>query len=347
MDIKQNCDIEMIINIQKKMVPEITETFVQRYNLLRLIHYYQPIGRRNLANFMGMGERVIRGEVGILKEQNLIEIKAEGMNTTGLGENTLEKTRMFIHWFKGLKDIEEQVKDKLQIKEVFVIPEFERDPELVIREVGRVTSIYLKSILKQNAVVGITGGHTMAMVAEEMTDEQLKISNVTVVPGRGGLGREVEKQANTIAAKLAHKLKGTYKLLHMPDNISKDILKSLLQDPNVKEAVDCIENIEILVFGIGRADKLAARRGLDKGKIEELLKQYAVAEAFGYYFDKSGRIVQEVDTVGVSLEHYKKLKHVIAAAAGAEKAEAIMAISELNKNLVLVIDESLAKKLTK
>lgn len=347
MDTKQYCDVEKMIDIQKKMVPELIETFIQRYHLIRLIHYYQPIGRRNLANLMQMGERMIRGEANILKEHGFIEIKSEGMNTTEFGENTLESLRGWIHRFKGLKDIEEQVEKKLQIKKVFVIPGFDKDDEVVLREVGRVASLYLKSILKPNAVIGITGGQTMAMVADEMTDEPTKISNITVVPGRGGLGKDVEKQASTIAAKMAQKLKGTYKLLHMPDNISKDILNSLSQDPNIKEVVDCIGNIEILVFGIGRADKMAIRRGLDQKKIDVLLSQHAVAEAFGYYFDKNGKTVQEVDTVGVSLEQYKKLKHVIAAAAGAEKAEAIMAISELNENLVLIIDEGLAKELIK
>ncbi|QEK11856.1 sugar-binding transcriptional regulator [Crassaminicella thermophila] len=344
---KENSEIDRLIEIQKKIVPEIIETLVSRYNMLRLIHYHEPIGRRNLASILGIGERIVRREVNVLKEQGFIDIKAEGMNITKFGYTSLGMLRSFIHRFKGLYNIEEEVAKKLGIKKVLVVPGFYDEDKFVLREIGRAVSIYLKSILKNDTVLGITGGQTMAMVAEEMIDEELKLANITVVPARGGLGKDVENQANTIAAKVAKKLRTSYKLLHMPDNISKELFRSLSEDPNIKEVVDYIQKIGILVFGIGRADKMAKRRRLNEEKIEVLRQQGAVAEAFGYYFNKDGEIVQEINTVGVSLNHYKQLKHVIGAAAGIEKAEAIISISKLNKNLTLAIDEGLAKEILK
>ena len=341
-------ELKKIIDVQKKIVPELTEKLVERYNMLRIIHYNQPIGRRNLSNILGIGERIIRAEVNLLKEQGFIEIKAEGMNTTENGEYTLEELRSIIHCFKGLSNLEEAVSKKIKIKKVMIVPSLNKADDVVLREIGRVTANYIKSILKQDMVVGITGGQTMAMIAEEMTEEQTtKNMNITVVPGRGGMGREVEKQANTVAASVAKKLKGSYKLLHMPDNISRDILASLSEDPAIKEAMNYIQRTDVLVFGIGRADKMAKRRELNDSTIEALLSKGAVAEAFGYYFNSQGNIVHEVNTVGVSLEHYKRLKNIVAAAEGEEKAEAIIAISKLNQNLVLTIDEELAKEIIK
>ena len=340
-------DLEKMIEIQKKIVPEVAEMLLERYNILRFIHYNQPIGRRSLSNVMGLGERIIRSEVNFLKEQDFIEIRAEGMNTTQNGENTLEMLRSIIHSFKGLSNLEEEVLKKLGIRKVMIIPGLEKTNHVVLKEIGRVAGNYLKSIIKPDMVIGVTGGDTMAMLAEEMIDEPSKNLNITVVPGRGGMGREVEKQANTIAAKIAKKLKVSYKLLHMPDNISKDLLMSLSEDPSIKEVMDYLQRIDIFIFGIGRADTLARRRELDEKVIDLLKKKGAVAEAFGYYFDKQGSIVYEVNTVGVRLEHYKRLRNVVGAAAGEDKAEAIIAFSRLNKNLVLTIDEGLAKEIIK
>lgn len=345
MQLRENSEIDKWIEIQKRIVPEFVEPLINRYKMLRLIHYHQPIGRRNLANELGIGERIVRKEVNVLKEQGFIDIKAEGMNITKFGYTSLEMLRSYIHRFKGLNSIEEEIAKRLKIKKVLIVPGFCDEDDLVLREIGRVASTYLKSLVKNDTIIGITGGQTMAMVAQEMSQDEQKVSNITVLPARGGLGKNVENQANTIAAKVAQKLNASYKLLHMPDNISKEILKSLSEDPNIKEVVDYIQKIGILVFGIGRADKMAVRRGLSEEKIAALKEQGAVAEAFGYYFNKSGEIVREVNSVGVSLNHYKELQHIIGAAAGTEKAEAIIAISRLNQNLTLVIDEGLAREI--
>ena len=344
---REDLDLEKLFDLQKKIIPELIETLIERYNILRLIYFHQPIGRRNLSMALGMGERVIRGEVNFLKEQGFIEIKAEGMNTTELGENTLETLKHFIHKFKGLTSIENQIEKRLNIKKAIIVPGNANEDPMVLREIGKFTSAYLKSLLRPNTVIGVTGGRTMATIAEEMAEESTKRMNVTVIPARGGLGKDVEKQANTIAASLAKKLGGSYKLLHMPDHISKDIFTSLYEDPHIRDTMDYIQKIEVLLFGIGRADKMASRRGLSQDKIEGLIQHSAVAEAFGYYFNKNGEIVEEISTIGVSLNHYKELKHIIGAATGVEKAEAVMAISKLNTNMVLVIDEGLAIEILK
>jgi len=84
---------------------------------------------------------------------------------------------------------------------------------------------------------------------------------------------------------------------------------------------------------------------LEQEEIDNILGKGAVAESFGYYFNKDGEIVHEISTIGIDLDIFKKLKHVIAVAGGVEKTEAIIAISKLNPNLVLVTDELTAKKI--
>ena len=68
--------VQEILELQRKIVPELVEVLEKRYNVLRTIYYNQPIGRRMLANELNLGERVVRNEIDLLKSQNLIRIKS-------------------------------------------------------------------------------------------------------------------------------------------------------------------------------------------------------------------------------------------------------------------------------
>lgn len=148
----------------------------------------------------------------------------------------------------------------------------------------------------------------MAYVADEMPVGGKIANNIIVTPARGGLGKDVETQSNSIAAKLAKKLDGNYKLLHIPDNIDKVALDAVLSVADIRETLESIDNMDVLVFGMGRADIMAERRQLSQeGGIDQLIERGgAVAEAFGHYFNIDGKEIWESPTVGLSLEGFQK-----------------------------------------
>lgn len=333
-----------IINLEKKIVPEILVLLEKRYSILKNIYYNQPIGRRALASKLDMGERAVRTEVEVLKEQGLIVVTSMGMTVTEEGKKIIEDLKVFIHRIKGLSDLERALEKELNIERVIVVPGNYDVDELVLNDLGRAGAIFLKKIVSDENIVGITGGSTMAQVAKEMPKSK-KENNILVIPARGGLGRDVETQANTVAAKLAQKLGGSYRLLHVPDNIERKALESLLNIPEVNESVEIIKKIDILIFGIGRADVMAERRQLPESTIEELKKRGAVAEAFGHFFDTDGSIVWESPSIGLSLVDFKNINNVVGVAGGGKKAEAIISICSLRRNMVLVIDEGAANRI--
>lgn len=333
-----------ILKLQMKIIPEIIEILEQRYNILRNVYYNQPIGRRTLANNLNIGERIVRSEVNILKEQGLIKISSIGMTISDDGLYIINEMKDFIHTLKDLHAIEKQLEEKLKIKKVVIVPGNCEEDELVIKDVGKISSKLLLKVLKKSKILGITGGNTMAQLAEEMQTSS-SYNDLLVVPARGGMGKSLETQSNNIAAKLAQKLDGTYKLLHVPDNIGREAYETLLQIAEIRELIDKINDIDTLVFGMGRADKMARRRNLNNEDIEKVLESGAVAEAFGYYFNTEGKIIKESSTVGLSLESFKKVKNIIGVACGSNKAEAILAISSLSSNMTIVIDEGAARKI--
>ncbi|MPQ42772.1 sugar-binding transcriptional regulator [Clostridium tarantellae] len=338
--------MQEILKLQKIIVPEIVDLLEKRYSILRTIYYNQPIGRRILANQLNLGERIVRTEISFLKEQNLIQISTPGMSVTPEGENILEALKSFIHEIKGLSNMEDKIKRLLKLKDVVIVPGNIDEEEGVGKELGKATANYVKNIIKDNDIVAITGGSTVKEVVDNFP-KMPHINNVLVVPARGGMGKKVETQANTLAAQLAKKVNGNYKMLHVPANVSEEIIDTLIKQQDIKEIIDNVKNANILIYGIGQAEKMAQKRGVPKEVIDKLLQLGAVGEAFGCYFNKNSEVVSIMQTLGININDIKKIETHIAVAGGKSKVDAIMATICNNKNGVLVTDESAAKEILK
>lgn len=330
-----------ILKLAQKIVPEAVEMLDKRYTILRTIYYNQPIGRRILANKLGIGERIVRTEINFLKDENLIEINTPGMTITKDGEEIIEKLKDFLHEIKGLSDIENYIKEKLSLKNVIIVPGDIDEDKTVINEVGKSASAFLKNLFKDDSIIAITGGSTVKGVIDNIPKIP-NLNNVLVVPARGGMGRNVEIQANNLAASFAKKLNAKYKLLHIPDNISSTALNSLLNEKEVRDIVNNIKNSNILIYGIGRADEMAKRRELSSDKVLELKTEGAVGEAFGYYFNKNGEVICATSTIVVDSNELKAIDNLVAVAAGKSKAEAILATQSNITNSTLITDEGAA-----
>lgn len=336
--------MQEILDLQKKIVPELVEVLEKRYNVLRTIYYNQPIGRRVLASELNLGERIVRTEINLLKSQNLIEVNTPGMTVTTEGIQVVEKLKDFIHEIKGLDDIEEYIKAFLGLKDVIIVPGDVEENPTILKELGKAAANYAKNIIKDNDIIAITGGSTIKEVVEAFPKVN-NVSDVLVIPARGGMGRKVESQANTLAASLAKRVNGSYKLLHIPENVSGEVLDGLLKEKHVKDVIECIQNADVLIYGIGNAIHMAKKRGASDEYIAKLEKLGAVGEAFGCYFNKNSKVVSESTPLGMNINDAKKINTHIAVAAGETKVESIIATEMNNKNAVLVTDEAAGRKI--
>ncbi|WP_194702253.1 sugar-binding transcriptional regulator [Fusibacter ferrireducens] len=343
----QNSDREKLIFVLKYAFPEMDELLPLRFNLLNTVKFNQPIGRRILSTTMGYTERVVRRECDILKDNHLIDYYPDGMRITQKGEDVLASLTDIFYQVNGINELEVEISEKLKIKKVIVGSVGLHDAHVSLNEIGYEAAKYLSTLINSKSIIGLTGGSSIEKVITGYKAEwtQFDHNDIMVVPARGGLGNKNEYQANTLAEILSNKLGAKYQMLYTQDNLSKATIEELKNEPNIKRILEYIDKLDVLLFGIGRADVMATRRVLDADEIEGILEKGAVAESFGYYFNKDGEIVHEISTIGIDLDKFKALKDVIAVAGGIDKAESIIAISKLNPNLVLVTDEQTAKKI--
>ena len=333
-----------IIDIIKKMAPEIIELIEKRYLILRSIYYNQPIGRRAISNELGLKERNVRDEVNILKDQGLINIHNMGMYITEDGKQLITELSSLYGDLKGITGIEKILQEKLNIKRVYIVPGTFLEDNTVIKDMGKIVTKLLADLIQPKDIIGITGGNTMAGIVNEIFKDNKK-RDIVITPARGGLGSDLNTQSNSIAAKLAEQLGGSYRLLYVPDGLDGETFDLMLKNKEVSESIETINHMNILLFGIGRADTMAIRRQLPTDKVNDLLNKGAVAEAFGHYFNIDGEEIWEYKTIGLTLEKFRTLDNTLGVAGGEEKAQAILAISTLNPNMVLVTDEAAARRI--
>ncbi|WP_423219491.1 sugar-binding transcriptional regulator [Clostridium polynesiense] len=327
-----------------KIIPELIETLEKRYSILRTIYFNQPIGRRILANKLELGERIVRTEIGFLKAQNLINISAPGMTVTKDGEEVLEHLKGYIHEIRGITSLEDDLKICLGVNRVIVVPGCIDTDNAVLKELGKAAANYLKSIIKDNDILALTGGSTIKEVVDSFPKTS-QYKNILVVPSRGGMGKKMETLANTLASVLADKLNGSYNMLHVPENISEEVLGTLMKEKEIKETIDNIHKANIFLYGIGKAEDMARKRGISEAQIEELKSLGAVGEAYGCYFNIHGEVVYTTPTLGITLCDSGRINTHIAVAGGRHKVEAIIAACINQKKVTLVTDESAAKEI--
>jgi central glycolytic genes regulator len=335
--------MEKLFKIQQKIVPEIVKKAQQRYNILRGIYYNQPIGRRALAKILGLSERTIRNDLEFFEKNSFIEISPAGTRITRIGEEFLIELDEYIKELRDISQLEKRLQNILGLRKVKLVNGAVPAGNIKA-EIGRTAAQLLKQEIKNGDTLAVTGGTTLAQVAREMTYSSER-RNITVVPGRGGLGENVEIQANTIAAQLAKKLGGSYHLLQIPDNMAEENIYRITKEPTIQKTLQILKKANILIHGVGTAEDMAGRRGMTRKEINELLKAGAVSEAFGFYFNARGEIIYSTTSVGLNLDDLRNINKVIVVAGGEDKAEAILAAVSPVYQDILITDEITAKKI--
>lgn len=329
-----------LIETQLKLVPELTEHMLHRLRILQMIEHNEPIGRRTLARLLNQTERVLRSEVDVLKAQGLLDIKPSGMYITHEGKNVLHRLYPIMIRLQGNREQELKLARLLQIERAYIVPGDSSTDRKVQREIGRMASQVLLERLIDDDRVAVTGGSTLAAMAEMLYSEQ-KYPKVQFYPARGGLGEQLQTQANQIAAALAEKLNASYIMLQIPDHLSSEAYERIIEEPYIRERLEKIRSARLVFHGIGNAIEMAKKRNASREIMQLLIEKGAICEAFGTYFDEEGQIVYQIPTIGLTPQDLQN-KQCIAVAGGSEKALAIRSLAKASIFQVLITDQGSA-----
>ena len=331
------------ITLMRKLAPDLTDEMTRRALILERISVLQPVGRRQLAARLNLPEREIRNTAVLLKDLGYIELDASGMALSRKAEEVLDSAREFSKAMNGLTETENRLCELLPVDRVLVAPgDADEDPQ-VLSDVGRIGAVRLRSILQNGNTLAVTGGRTVAAVARNIQSQTPL--NVMVVPARGGIGRSVELQANTLAEEIAGRLGGHYRLIHLPDHMDAAAMQEMLKMPEVHEAMELLERADVILHGIGIAAETMRERNMSRSVQSQLQQKGAEGESFGAYYDLDGNCLMESSSVGVDLARLKRTCRMVAAAAGSSKAGAIISVLRHTPHALLVTDQGAAEKM--
>lgn len=323
-----------------KLAPDQVEEISRRAILMDRIDAREPMGRRAAAQLLGISEREVRAAADALRAQGLIAYSPSGMALTKAGKELIGETRRLCRMVTDLGVLERDLTKYLGLKHVIVVSGDADDTQEVLKDVGRAAAHRLREMVRPNMVLAIAGGSTMAEIARAMSP---CAANIMVVPARGGMGSALSTQADTVASELAEHMNAECRLIHIPDGLSITALREVLKMADISETMRLMRNADIILLGIGRADAMAKRRGLESAQLSTLLGMGAVGESLGDFFDIEGRTVYQSPSVSAELQTHRPGSYMIAAAAGRSKGEAILASVRHNPPDSLILDEGAAR----
>ncbi len=331
------------VGLMQTLAPDLAAEMAQRALVLERIASMAPVGRRQLAAKLHLTEREIRACANILREQGFISLDPAGMALTDKANEILPAIQAFTHALNDLTGLEDELAECLHVGRICVVPGDADADEGVIDEVGRAAGQRVRGMLHSGSTLAVAGGSTMAATARYMHSPSPL--HVMVVPARGGWGKAVHTQANTLAAEIAGRLGGYHRLIHLPDYMDDAAKQEMLRLPEVREVMELIQRADVILHGVGCAEKMLLDSKIAASQVRRLLAQGAVGESFGAYYDREGNCLLESSSVGVDLARLSPSCRMIAVAAGKHKAEAIIAVLKHDRHALLVTDEGAAREM--
>ena len=330
---------------QSKLVPEMVEVLQERYKVLKYVKIAGPIGRRPLGEMAGLSERETRTMMDLLRKQHLIDIERNGTTITAEGNKVLEALELPLEKWSGRISLANRLTDLLGVRSVKVVAgncdEFEATKNLL----GMAAAKEFVTGLGDGSTVAVTGGSTVASIPTYIN----KMSNskdLLFIAARGGVGEDIGLQANVIAASFAKACGGKSNTFYYPESLSLQAHEAFRKEPSVLKMIQLYEKVDCVLHGIGDAQIMAELRGSLDEERHMLQDVGAKGEAFGYYFDRTGKVVHRIRTVGIRPEQLKNVPLLISISGGSSKAEAILSyMATAPKQTILITDEGAANKM--
>ncbi len=252
-------------------------------------------------------------------------------------------------WERNL-EYEREMKDCFQLKNVRVIKHKESDQDKAGSLIYEASAYYLDSIIKENMVVGISWGNTLYHVVKYIAANNHKNIPITVVPIMGAANiNSPERDGLDLSKDLASAYGGKYQYIYAPLFVKeKEIKESLIQDDNIKGALELAKNADVILTSVGSIIYKSWSNYLSGNMLAALEKKGVVGHIGGHFFDIQGRELEmslAERMIGVDTDDLKKCPETICIAWGEKKSEAVLGAVRGNYIKTLVIDDKCAEKI--
>jgi deoxyribonucleoside regulator len=247
------------------------------------------------------------------------------------------------------KDLEMRIQQHYNVQDIRVLRSFDRNDEDVRSGMGQLAANYLREIVQDRMVIGISSGRSIANTVRHF--EMLHRADTTVVQVIGALGSDNPLIEGTdLARQLANKLNANYRYLHAPlmveDPRTRDLL---LQEPMVQDVISVGRQCDLAIFGIGAlasdTSGLIWSGYVSRKELTWLQNKGAVGHMCAQVFDSNGQILDiefNHRSISIGLHALKGIGTVVAIAGSRDKSAAILGALRGGYIDVLITDDQAA-----
>lgn len=252
---------------------------------------------------------------------------------------------------ESVRSIEDALKEKFSLKEVFVSPAMVDDEQITLRDTCKALADNLDSYIMDEDVVAVSWGKTLNCLSGQITS--LDAKGIKVVQLNGGVARSASKTgASQIVDALTQAGHGIGYMFPVPAIVDSKISSAVLkEETQVKDVLELARRARVTVFSIGALSKesilyeVGYLRDEDYNSLE---KNDAVGDIASRFFNINGQIADEElndRVVGLTLNELKEKEWNIAIAVGTGKVKAITGAIRGGYVNVLYTDEKTARAL--
>lgn len=212
----------------------ITEEQKNEYRRVAYYYYKEGLTQEEIAKRMKMSRQRVNRIISSCIDLGIVTINIEGLDNSNL-------------------ELETKLEDKYGLKEVRIINE--TADEQKIQELGIEGGKYLRSILKDNDIIGFSRGRNTSALVDFLPEDVEYPHNITVTQL---MGSAIETNENTAVDEtvyhFAAKLHAKASRLYAPIILSNEELRdSFIQEPYFEKSYEVIKKCDIAVVGIGTA----------------------------------------------------------------------------------------------
>lgn len=294
------------------------------------LYYNRDISQSEIAKMMEISRPTVAKLLKSAKQKRIVEI-------------TISDPQM-----RKYSDLERKLEKLFHLQEVIVADTVDDDQQKDV--LAEKAAGYLKSILKDQDVIGVGMGTTLQYIAPYAA---AMFQDLTFVPLIGGVGNmEVTLNANYVVDVLAKAFGGEGMRLYVPAVVSHtQTKKTLMKEESIRKVMNYYDRLDVVMVGIGTGDERSSafQSGYYSKEMKECVRDTEVCgDICMRLFDKDGntdRFEYNRQVFGINLNKLKKVPYAIGIASGTYKAKAIHGAIRGGYINVLVTDARCAEAL--
>ncbi len=300
------------------------------------MYYVEFMSKLEIANMLFFSKAKVSRALRIAREQNIVEFHIN-------------------YPLKRSIKLETELKRRFGLKEALVVVDLynNENTDISIKRIGEMTASYLEEVLKDGDSIGLSWGRTMHQAVRQLNPQSPRKIKVVQLVGNSTDDYNLETDATTLVQRMAQAFQGTAARLYAPMYVSSDIVRrELLKEPIIRKTMEQMRKVDYVLTGIADVSAehpMSTWAGyLTDDKRRELVRKGAVGYLCGHFLDRDGNELADPinnKIIGISFEDLKQVPHVIAAAGGIDKTNAILAALKGKLINCLITDSRIAEKL--